>query len=84
MDSEELQFPLNCHFRVIAENRKGMYFVIETVLMQNGVTAPLQNEHESAGGKYMSYSVDVRVESLERMNSIDAALRSIEGVKIVM
>lgn len=84
MDSGELQFPLDCQFRVIAENRKGMYFVIETVLMQNGVTAPLQKENESAGGKYMSYSVDVCVESLERMNRIDAALRSIEGVKMVM
>ena len=84
MDSGELQFPLDCQFRVIAENRKGMYFVIETVLIQNGVTAPLQREHESAGGKYISYSVDVHVDSLKRMNSIDAALRSIEGVKMVM
>lgn len=84
MDSEELKFPLDCQFRVIAENRKGIYFVIETVLMQNGVMAPLQPEHESAGGKYLSFSVDVRVESLEQMNRIDAALRSIEGVKMVL
>ena len=84
MDSGELKFPLDCQFRVIAENRKGMYFVIETVLMQNGVVAPLQREHESAGGKYLSFSVDVRVESLEMMNKIDAALRSIEGVKMVL
>ncbi|MBP9865570.1 MAG: DUF493 domain-containing protein [Candidatus Omnitrophica bacterium] len=84
MDSGELQFPLDCQFRVIAENRKNMYFVIETVLIQHGVAAPLQREHESAGGKYLSFSVDVRVESLEQMNRIDAALRSIEGVKMVM
>jgi len=84
MDSGELKFPLDCQFRVIAENRKGMYFVIETVLIQSGVIAPLQREHESAGGKYMSYSVDVRVDSLEQMNRIDAALRSIEGVKMVL
>ena len=84
MDSGELKFPLDCQFRVIAENRKGMYFVIETVLIQNGVMAPLQKENESASGKYLSFSVDVRVESLERMNRIDAALRSIEGVKMVM
>lgn len=84
MDSGELKFPLDCQFRIIAENRQGMYFVIETVLIQSGVLAPLQKENESAGGKYLSFSVDVRVESLERMNAIDAALRSIAGVKMVL
>lgn len=82
--SEELQFPLDCQFRVIAENKKGMFFVIETVLLENGVTAPLQVQHESAGGKYLSFSVDTRVESREMMNRIDTALRSIEGVKMVL
>ncbi len=84
MDSGELKFPLDCQFRIIAENRRGMFFVIETVLLENGVTAPLQTQHESAGGKYLSFSVDVRVETLEIMNRIDAALRSIEGVRMVL
>jgi len=84
MDPNELQFPQDVQFRVIAENRAGIYFVIETVLLQAGVTAPLQKENESAGGKYLSFSVDVRVDSLETMNRIDAALRSIEGVKMVL
>lgn len=81
---EKLQFPLDCQFRVIAEKLDNMHFVIETVLMELGVTAPLTPQNESQGGKYQSYLVIVRVESLEQMNKIDAALRNIAGVKMVL
>lgn len=81
---EKLQFPLDCQFRVIAENRQGMHFVIETVLMELGITSPLQAQNLSDGGKYQSFRVDVRVESIEQMNKIDAALRNIVGVKMVL
>ena len=81
---EELQFPLDCQFRVIAENRPGMHFVIETVLLELGVTSPLHTENQSEGGKYQSFRVDVRVESMEQMNKIDAELRNIAGVKMVL
>ncbi len=83
-DPEKLIFPLTAHFRVIAENREGMHFVIETVLMEHGVKSPLKTENASTKGKYQSFSVDVRVESLEEMKRIDAALRTIAGVKMVL
>ncbi len=81
---EQLQFPIDCQFRVIAENREGMHFVIETVLMELGINSPLHTQNRSDGGKYQSFRVDVRVESLEQMNKIDAALRNIVGVKMVL
>lgn len=84
MNPDELVFPLMCHFRVIAENRPGMDFVIETVLMELGVSSPLLPGHESKEAKYLSFNVDVKVESREKMNQIDAALRSIEGVRMVL
>ena len=84
MNPEELIFPLDCQYRIIAENQPGMHFVIETVLIQLGITAPLMTQHHSSGGKYLSFSVDVRVDSRETMNRIDAALRAIVGVKYVL
>ena len=81
---DELEFPLNCQYRIIAENLKGMHFVIETVLLELGVKSPLVEQNHSKGGKYLSFSVDVRVESLEQMNQIDQALRNIAGVKMVL
>jgi putative lipoic acid-binding regulatory protein len=81
---EELQFPLDCQFRVIAENREGMHFVIETVLLELGVTSPLHTENQSETGRYQSFRVDIRVNSKEHMNKIDAALRNIVGVRMVL
>ena len=80
---ENLQFPLDCQFRVIAENQNGMHFVIETVLIQLGIKSELHRENLSVGKKYQSFSFLVKVESLERMNQIDGALRNIAGVKMV-
>ena len=82
-EDENLQFPLNLQFRIIAKNQQGMHFVIETVLLELGVTSPLLAQNLSESGKYQSFSVDVRVESREHINSIDHALRNIEGVKMV-
>lgn len=81
---EKLQFPLDCQYRVIAENIPNIHFVIETVLMEHGVTAPLTPQNQSHGGKYQSFLVIVRVESQEEMNRIDSALRNIVGVKMVL
>ncbi len=80
----ELQFPVECHFRVVAENQPNMGFVIETVLMELGVTAPLETANTSANAKYVSFSVTTIVDSREMMNRIDAELRQIVGVKMVM
>lgn len=81
---EQLQFPLDCHYRIIARNLPNIGFVIETVLAELGVTNALKEEKHSGRGKYVSFSAEVRVESKERMNKIDAELRAIEGVKMVL
>ncbi|MBU3758766.1 MAG: DUF493 domain-containing protein [Candidatus Omnitrophica bacterium] len=82
--SEQLRFPLDCQFRIIAESHEHMAFVIETVLMEIGVSAPLKRQNVSNGGKYQSYLVIVRVESADHMNRIDSALRNIAGVRMVL
>lgn len=80
----ELVFPQTCHFRVIAEDHEHMHFVIETVLMELGVTAPLERSNKSTGGKYASFAVSIEVPSREAMNKIDDELRRIEGVRMVL
>ena len=80
----ELKFPLECHFRVIAEDHENMHFVIETVLMGLGVNDTLKSENTSKKGKYVSFSVTTTVESSEIMSKIDSELRNIQGVKMVL
>src|SRR5512137_275955 len=75
MDPSELRFPVECHFRIIAENHENMHFVIETVLMGLGVTSPLVKGNETGSGKYASFRVSTVVHSREAMNRIDQELR---------
>jgi putative lipoic acid-binding regulatory protein len=80
----ELEFPLQCHFRVITENLKNMHFVVETVLMELGVHDPVEKANASETGKYISFNISTVVESREQMTRIDKELRLIQGVKMVL
>ena len=84
LDPANLEFPLDIQYRVIAEDLEKMAFVIETVLMQLGVDAPVVRGNKSKSGTYVSFSVNTRVESREQMNRIDTELRAIAGVKMVL
>ena len=84
LDPSDLEFPLECQFRVIAEDHEKMAFVIETVLMQLGVEASVVRGNTSKTGTYVSYGITTVVNSREEMNRIDAELRLIEGVKMVL
>jgi putative lipoic acid-binding regulatory protein len=84
MNEEVLEFPLMCHVRVIAESLPNMHFIIETVLMELGITDPVEKANTSSGGKYVSFNISTVVKSREEMNRIDNELRLIEGVRMVL
>lgn len=79
-----LKFPVECHFRIIAEDHENMHFVIETVLMGLGINDTLEQANTSKKGKYVSFSVSTTVESSEILSKIDSELRNIQGVKMVL
>lgn len=83
-NSQQLEFPVLCHFKVIAEDCQGMGFVIETVLLELGVQSPVERGNASSRGKYVTYNIDIRVESPEQMRRIDEELRRIQGVRMVL
>lgn len=81
---DDLEFPLDCHVKVIALNDLNMSVRLETALIEIGVDAPLEKSKESKEGKYVSFGLSLRVESKEIMNKIDKKLASVEGVKMVL
>ena len=83
-EGEKIQFPVMCYYKVIAEDLPGMEFIIETILIENHVKSPAVKGNKSAGGKYVTYNIEVFVNSLESMNAIDHALRNIKGVRMVL
>ena len=79
-----MEFPLECHFRVIAEDSKDLQRSIETVLLGLGVSEPVERSNMSSTGKYIAYGVSTTVQSRAAMDRIDASLRAIDGVRMVL
>ncbi|HTL48818.1 MAG TPA: DUF493 domain-containing protein [Verrucomicrobiae bacterium] len=83
-EGHELQFPLNCHFRIVAQNVPGIRESLEAVLRGLDIQSPLQEGQASAKGAYRTFNFDVEIESREAMNRIDSSLRQNPNVKMVL
>ena len=83
-DQPALEFPLECHIKVIAEDHEGMGDALQTALAGTGVTAPIEAGRASSGGRFKTYNLSLCVDSREMMTAIDQALRSVDGVKFVL
>ena len=70
--------------RVIAEAVEGMSGRIEEALQAHGFALAIESGNRSAGGKYISYPLSLRMESLEQMQAVDRTLRALRGVKMVL
>lgn len=83
-DFEKL-FPTECHFKVIAVDLEGVHKNLNKTLVELGMSDhAFQPANKSAQGKYISYETSIVVETHDRMREIDAALRAVEGVKLVL
>ncbi len=61
-----------------------MHFVIETVLLELGITDKLEMQNRSRQGQYVSYSLSTTVDSQQALDRIDDELRRIDGVRMVL
>lgn len=82
--SENIKFPVLCHYKIIAEEHEGIQSAIEKVFLEVNIRARFERGHHSDHGKYVTFNADVLIHSLELMRHIDRALRKIEGVKFVL
>lgn len=81
---EELQFPVKCHYRIIAENVSGIEIEISDALTRLNISEKVKAGNQSKGGKYLTFYIDLHIESREEMDSVDKTLRAIAGVKMVL
>jgi putative lipoic acid-binding regulatory protein len=83
-DLDELQFPLTVHFKVIGEVSEDLRTRLEIALCELNVHEPLHPGMVSTGGRYRTYNLSMQVPSREILRAIDARLRAVEGVKMVL
>ncbi len=79
----DLNFPLLCNFRIIAQDNPKMPGQLEVAMLQLGIASLLKKSNTSANGKYVTFQFDFMVTKKEEMEKIDIALRSVEGVRMV-
>lgn len=82
---EELRFPVECLYKVIMEDASGDGAErISSALKAIGVMVPVEAGNHSSAGRYTTFNIRIFVQSKERMYEIDALLREIRGVRMVL
>jgi len=82
--NEEIKFPVQCYFKVIAESSAaGMKKSISEALAALDIAVPIEGGNQSSGAHYDTYNMSILVQTKQEMSDIDAALRKISGVRMV-
>ena len=88
-DSVELKFPVVAHHRLILL-RQGCGGQVCDVDKLNAVFSgfelvePVAESRASAGGKYVSYSLSVRLKDREEMARFDVVIAGVPGLKMCL
>lgn len=79
-----LEYPVLCHYKIIAQDIGEIRETIQKVLREEGVLSELAPGRKSEHQRYITFNVEILVTSKEYMNRIDHVLKNIPGVKIVL
>lgn len=82
---EKIKFPVQCHFKVIADGPSDeMKKAISEALAALDIAVPVSGGNKSSSGRYITYNITIHVQSKEEMLRIDGSLRTISGVRMVL
>jgi putative lipoic acid-binding regulatory protein len=76
-------YPAECHFRIIVAGDETDERVRQ-VLAASELASPLSSGRLSAGGRYRSLQVSVRVKDRAELVRLHEGLRAVEGVRMVL
>lgn len=83
MDAE-LQFPVVAHHRIIVDAAKRNDETAKGLFASFDLVEPFGVGRTSAGGKYVSYALSVRLKDGAEMARLDDAIRAVPGVKMCL
>ena len=78
------EYPATFHFRIITEPPVFVEAEAAALLVAYKVVEPLTQSRCSSAGRYRAYSLSVEMRNLEEMESFDAALKKLRGVRMVL
>lgn len=80
----ELKFPVVAHHRIIVNAEKRDDKATAALFGAFDLVAPVVAGNISSGGKYLSYSLSVRLKDREEMARFDEQLKLVPGLKMVL
>ena len=83
-DSVELKFPVVAHHRLIVDVARRDDVATAAAFAGFALVEPVAESRASAGGKYVSYSLSVRLKDREEMARLDAAIAGVPGLKMCL
>ena len=83
-DSVELKFPVVAHHRLICDAARRDVAAMKTAFAGFELVEPVVESRASSGGKYISYSLSVRLKDREEMAWLDAAIAKVPGLKMCL
>lgn len=83
-DSVELKLPVVAHHRLICDVARRDDAAMKAAFAGFELVEPVAESRASAGGKYVSYSLSVRLKDREEMARLDAAIAGVPGLKICL
>lgn len=81
---EQIEFPVQVHFRIIAKADLKVERDVKKVAARLGLSEQLIPGNRSAAGTYRTWNLSALVESKARMSEIDRLFRAVDGVKMVL
>ena len=83
-DSVELKFPVVAHHRLIVDAARRDDASTVAAFAGFELVEPVAENRASAGGKYVSYSLSVRLKDREEMARLDASIAGVPGLKMCL
>lgn len=80
----ELKFPVVAHHRIIVNADKRDDAATAAAFDGFDLVEPVRACRTSAGGKYVSYGLSVRLKDRQEMERLDARLPLVPGLKMVL
>lgn len=82
--SEELKFPVVAHHRIIVNAAERDDAATAALFAAFDLVEQVSAGNSSSGGKYLSYSLSVRLNDREEMAKFDGQLKLVPGLKMVL
>jgi len=82
--SEELKFPVVAHHRIIVRSEEKDPAAMARLFACFELLEPVAESRQSAGGKYVSFGLSVRLRDRADMDRFDSQLKLVPGLKMVL